>query len=356
MLDGFITRFVLCGQCKNPETVLEITKQQSILKNCKACGAVSKVDMRHKLTSFILKNPPPKKKIKDKYKDKEKEELARKAEKKERKERKRREEEEGLTEEEKKAKKLERKREKEAKKAAKASRSKSLDDVVVEEDDDDEDEDDVEWQTDTSKEAAEKRAQEQLTSAAAAMVIEKNTSNGSNGNEIEEESEEEEEDDEDEVIEKLKTYASSHSPSEITAIMKTIPSNSGLRGQVRILFRALFDAKSLLLSQMKSKLDVLQKAIASTGNVGQMAFLCAVEHYLAELAHDQVKYTAHILKFLYDEDVLEEEVLINWADNAQSCDENGLEVSYEKSKAVREAASKIIEWLKNAESDDEDED
>ena len=43
MLDGFITRFVLCGKCKNPETVLEITKQQTILKNCKACGAVTNV-------------------------------------------------------------------------------------------------------------------------------------------------------------------------------------------------------------------------------------------------------------------------------------------------------------------------
>jgi len=60
LLDGFIDKFVLCGECKNPETVLSITKNQDILRDCKACGATTMVDMRHKLTQFILKNPPKK--------------------------------------------------------------------------------------------------------------------------------------------------------------------------------------------------------------------------------------------------------------------------------------------------------
>ncbi|KAI8983203.1 translation initiation factor [Trametes punicea] len=58
LLDGFIEKFVLCKACKNPETDLIITKNDEIIRDCKACGERTGVDMRHKLTTFILKNPP----------------------------------------------------------------------------------------------------------------------------------------------------------------------------------------------------------------------------------------------------------------------------------------------------------
>ncbi|KAG8866043.1 hypothetical protein FRC20_009147 [Serendipita sp. 405] len=60
LLDVFIEKFVLCAACKNPETDLVITKTEDIIRDCKACGQQTKVDMRHKLTTFILKNPPKK--------------------------------------------------------------------------------------------------------------------------------------------------------------------------------------------------------------------------------------------------------------------------------------------------------
>lgn len=56
-LDGFISRFVLCRSCKNPETEINI-KDGNILLDCKACGQRSQVDLRHKLSGFILKNEP----------------------------------------------------------------------------------------------------------------------------------------------------------------------------------------------------------------------------------------------------------------------------------------------------------
>jgi hypothetical protein len=65
LLEGFIKRFVQCGQCNNPETDIVLTKKETIELKCKACGAVTQVDMRHKLCTFILKNPPV---IKDKSK------------------------------------------------------------------------------------------------------------------------------------------------------------------------------------------------------------------------------------------------------------------------------------------------
>ena len=64
LLDGFIDKFVLCRSCKNPETELIIIKQgrnEDIIRDCKACGERTGVDMRHKLIPFVLKNPPVKK-------------------------------------------------------------------------------------------------------------------------------------------------------------------------------------------------------------------------------------------------------------------------------------------------------
>ncbi|KAG8907761.1 hypothetical protein FRB99_002260 [Tulasnella sp. 403] len=58
LLDGFIDKFVLCGECKNPETDLFLTRNEEIFRDCKACGARTMVDMRHKLTTFIIRNPP----------------------------------------------------------------------------------------------------------------------------------------------------------------------------------------------------------------------------------------------------------------------------------------------------------
>ncbi|GAA5873192.1 hypothetical protein JCM5296_005629 [Sporobolomyces johnsonii] len=60
LLDVFIDKFVLCQSCKNPETELLVTKDDYILADCKACGHRGNIDMRHKLTTFILKHPPKK--------------------------------------------------------------------------------------------------------------------------------------------------------------------------------------------------------------------------------------------------------------------------------------------------------
>ena len=72
-LDGFINKFVLCKKCKNPETEVVI-KDGFIILDCKACGVRSDVDLRLKLSGFILKNQPKKGK-----KDKSEKRAARKA-------------------------------------------------------------------------------------------------------------------------------------------------------------------------------------------------------------------------------------------------------------------------------------
>ena len=59
-LQNFIKKYVQCYNCSNPETVVKI-KKESIYLKCKACGFVSDVDMRHRLNTYILKNPPEEK-------------------------------------------------------------------------------------------------------------------------------------------------------------------------------------------------------------------------------------------------------------------------------------------------------
>jgi len=60
LLDVFIDKFVLCASCKNPETDLVVTKNDDIIRDCKACGQQTGIDMRHKLATYILRNPPKK--------------------------------------------------------------------------------------------------------------------------------------------------------------------------------------------------------------------------------------------------------------------------------------------------------
>ncbi|KAF5780382.1 putative translation initiation factor IF2/IF5, initiation factor eIF-4 gamma, MA3 [Helianthus annuus] len=62
LLENFIKKYVPCYCCGNPKREILITKTQMVQLKCVACGFVSDVDMRDKLTSFILKNPPEQKK------------------------------------------------------------------------------------------------------------------------------------------------------------------------------------------------------------------------------------------------------------------------------------------------------
>lgn len=57
ILDGFIKKFVLCPACENPETHLAVHKGL-IRSKCKACGHAFSIDNKHKLSTYIAKNPP----------------------------------------------------------------------------------------------------------------------------------------------------------------------------------------------------------------------------------------------------------------------------------------------------------
>ena len=60
LLDAFIEKYVLCPNCKLPETDLSVVRQ-NIVSRCNACGHVANLDSSHRVATFIFKCPPQEK-------------------------------------------------------------------------------------------------------------------------------------------------------------------------------------------------------------------------------------------------------------------------------------------------------
>ena len=57
-LDKFIEKFILCEKCRYPEMYLQVDSKKGVSGICNACSHVSTIDPKHKLTSYIKRNPP----------------------------------------------------------------------------------------------------------------------------------------------------------------------------------------------------------------------------------------------------------------------------------------------------------
>ncbi|XP_011035146.1 PREDICTED: eukaryotic translation initiation factor 5-like [Populus euphratica] len=364
LLENFIKKYVQCYGCGNPETEIIITKSQMLQLKCAACGFVSDVDMRDKLTTFILKNPPESKKG---SKDKK---ALRRAEKE------RLKEGEAADEELKKLKKEGKKKGSSLKDGpAKASSTKKKanssdeermspthsqvdekEEVVVDDDDD------VQWQTDTSLEAARQRIQEQLSAATADMVMlsteetEKNAralskENGSpkvaspareekpkaeNGSPSTHET----------LVNELKlSLRKGVSASQLKSTLSALTGSA--QEKMDALFDALFEgvAKGFVKEVAKKKNYLAAAVTQDEGS--QLLLLRAIGAFCGKSGSSALKEVALILKTLYDADVLEEEYIVQWY-------QEGL-MGSNKDSQIWKNAKPVIEWLQNAESETEEE-
>lgn len=357
LLENFIKKFVQCYGCGNPETEVIITKSQMINLKCAACGFISEVDMRDKLTTFIIKNPPESKKgAKDKK--------LRRAEKE------RLKEGEAADEELKKQKKEAAKKKgssttsKDAA-ASKSSKKKShsdeehspagsqKDDFEVPEDSDD----DVEWQTDTSAVAAQQTIQVQLNAVTASLVQlsageekrksgksspsregkAKTTNGETNGVKAAA--------DKDELFTLIKEYVSrGSSASQIKSFLESL---SGSRQQlVNAYFEALFEGVGKGFSkEVVKKKNYIVAALEDEDS--QRHLLLAIEAFCGKASPEAVKEVALVVKALYDSDVLEEEFIVEWFEKG-AAGEN-------KSSPIWKNVKPFVEWLQNAESETEEE-
>ncbi|XP_074558998.1 putative eukaryotic translation initiation factor 5-2 [Curcuma longa] len=357
LLENFIKKYVQCYGCGNPETDITITKTQMITLKCAACGFISDVDMRDKLTTFILKNPPEQKKSKDK--------AMRRAEKERLKEGEAADELKKLKKETKKKGLVSSKDGENSKRAAASKKKPKGSDEEHssppgspvndnEDGDDDGDDDGIQWQTDTSAEAARQRIQEQLSAATAEMVMLSTsdaTSKGTNKSNLEKKNEAAKLDAE--ILEKPSTHDSLI--SEIKGMLKKgakaselgpfLGSLTGSQQEIMdALFEALFEGIGKgFAKEVDKKKNYLVAAME--GEESQMCLLQAIGAFCEKCSGDAVKEVALVVKSLYDGDILEEEYIVKWY-------EEGL-ASKNKSSIVWKNMKPFVEWLQNAESEEE---
>nr|XP_020155079.2 LOW QUALITY PROTEIN: eukaryotic translation initiation factor 5 [Aegilops tauschii subsp. strangulata] len=345
LLENFINKYVQCYKCGNPETEVVISKKQTLSLKCAACGFISDVNMSDKLAKFIVNNPPE---LKKGGKDKK---AMRRAEKE------RLKEGQAADEEMKKLKKDGKKKGASSKDstakgvaakknataggsdeehATSSTYSQAVDFPAAADDDyDDDDDDGVEWQTDTSAEAARKRMEEQLNAATAEMVMLATE-------ETEKKKQHAKMSPYDELVEEIKAnVGNAATPAQIKAVLSsaTLPA----KDVTDALFEALFHgAGKGFAKDVKKNNDYLAAAVPDEG--AQMLLLQAIEAFCGKCSAEALKEVPVVLKCLYDGDVLEEEAIVQWYDEA---------VAAGKASQVVKNARPFVVWLQVAEPDEE---
>lgn len=333
----FIEMFVLCATCKLPETDMRVKKNGDIHQLCNACGSDSVCDMTHKLCTYIFNNPPDGKKKNDGNG---------KLSKAERRARKQAEVDAAQNgsktaeEKEEEERKAARKARKAAKKAAAAAAETAAAQAEMEaaaangngangSADVEEEDDDVEWSVDMSKEAQEARARDMGGTAAA--LLERTTITDDRA-----------------LAEKLRAYMDDgKKPRKV--VDKAAKLFDGEEFAVRgIMAASLFDETA-----GGAEAAVKERAVPILSHFGtpmppvQQKQALEYFDFVASKDPTVLKMLPFVLKTLYDEDLLEEDVIKTWFDDKKG------------RKDVRENVRVIVEWLENAseeDSGDEDED
>ena len=310
LLDGFIDKFVLCAHCKNPETDLIINKN-GIIRDCKACGKRSEVDHKHKLTAFIMKHPPTQPK---------------------------------------KAKKSKKGSKSENNSASEATIPTPPDSVSVNSEDEtsmrtdeeiiempkpvkNDDDDDDDWCVDTSPEAVAERMKE-INGAVAKLAV--NIAEDDDGDD----------DDEKDPIDEFAEYVEEEERSDKEIIKKA--RELGLKNDkvCTVLVQILFDED--VLEQISERSELLNSFVKN--EKCQKAILGGIER-LVDQNDKLLPKVAFILKAFYDEDIVEEDVLLAWGEKASK-----KYVDKAKSKEIRKQATPFLNWLREAEEESSDED
>ncbi|ESZ92634.1 eukaryotic translation initiation factor 5 [Sclerotinia borealis F-4128] len=334
-LDGFINKFVLCKECKNPETEV-IFKEGNILLDCKACGKRSMVDPRLKLSGFIMKNQPSKKSKKDKAEKK----AARKA----------------------KADKGESKENGNASGSENASENGSNDnngDVVLDAPSDDElvrqaeelqhstEVRDDDWAVDMSPEAIKARQQQLPDDLKQKLVL-----GGGGGDE-----DDEEEGGGNSTYDQLANWIEEQTVekgdvSKVDDLEIYLKAKEfGIEAKHRtliVLALTLFDEN--IVKQIPKRAGMLKNIITSEKH--EKALLGGMEKFIGQRGQKEPEFyekTSKVLMVLYDQDILSEEVITKWGTKASR-----KYTDLATSKKVRKSAEEFLTWLAEAESDDDD--
>lgn len=332
-LDIFINKFVLCKDCKNPETEF-VVKDGRILLDCKACGQRTTVDLRHKLSGFILKNEPKggKKGKKEKMSRRDRAKL---------------EAQEGGS----------------VNGTDRSPHDSNGSDAANDEDDgeigagsDDEftkqiqedaknihdEHKEEKWAIDTSAEAIAARAKELPTDLKRSLAFDEDDEGAENGFS---------------VYDQLGTWIDAQAKEkggvgkvDDVEIYKKC-AELGIESKhktLTVLAQTVFDDD--VVAQIPKRAGMLKKMIDDSEK-HQKAFLGGIERFVGNEHKNLISKVPQILMTLYQEDVINEEVAKPWGTKASK-----KYVDIATSRKVRQAAEPFLKWLEEADSEDEDSD
>ncbi len=294
LLNDFIKKFVCCYRCHLPECSMTIDKHENVKLNCKACGHVSTVPPKEKMLTFVIKNPPA-----------------------------------NTT--------------KHVSSNAGAAKDVSEPAMVISKNDDA----DV-WDTDVSEEAIRLRREEEgLSGRIKELTME---------SEEDKKRKQAEEEEEGEIVpptDVLKNFLkmkSDATPGQVLAAVRKIKEDYELsdKDAVCLMFESFFDKD--IEKQIPKRAPVLKSFVK--GSSAQKIILGYIEELCGVKETSLLVKIPKILLLFYENDILEEPVIVEWAEKKKS--------RFVKDKGIvlkiREAAKPFVEWLQNAESEDEEDD
>jgi len=313
LIKRYIDTFVLCPGCGLPETEYKI-KSGCIYHKCAACGTKEMVDMSHKLCTYILAQDKKMKKEgkKDGKKDKKKDKGDKEEKKKDKK--KKDKEKDGSDEDKKKKKKKDKKSKKE-KREKKSDSPKTKGDHGV---DDEKASDDDDASAGSHGDVDD----------AGAMDL---------------------------AIEGTKKYMKENpdaSPGDIAEVIINQQMASALKShdKVHILVRSVLDENFYKEKQIEKYSDVIGEVTQGSA-VMERHLISAME----AMCIDKPKNFPVLIKQLYDEDALEEDVILEWAGEGRS--DYTLDIVDEETRAaLRGEAEPVVVWLQDDDGSDESDD
>jgi len=315
LLDGFIQKYVLCAGCENPETVLGANQKKGIITtSCKACGYSGTLNGQEKLATYILKYPPnmkqtvtgasvqPGKKSKRKSKEEKKHQNG------------------------------------DANHADRHSPQGESDELENGDCDDDDDD----WCEDTNPDAVAKRMEELSAGAKGLMLNDDLEKSQEKRLEIFFDYAKKKKDEADGVFD--------------VAAQKDIVGEAerlDIRDKaVVVLCELLFDDK--MVQQIKTH-RLLFLRFTAQNTKAQKYLLRGFELTVKFHRNQLMPKVPHILKAFYDNDILDEKVILDWGTKISK-----KSVGKEVAEEIHEKAAPFLKWLKEAEeeesSDDEEED
>jgi len=312
LMHKYIEGFVLCPQCRLPETEYKI-KSGIVWHKCAACGNKDMVDMTHKLCTYILAQDKKakadaKKAGKKKDKDKDKKKVKKDGDSSD--------DEKKKEKKEKKSK--DKKKEKKDKKKDKKSKEEEsyLEAAVAEKDDDG-------WGSDDEDNGPAEHVDD-----ANAMAL---------------------------AVEATKKFLAENPDASPSAIAEKVINEqmaSGLKSQdkIDIFIRATFTIDFFKHKQVKEHAPTIAK-ITQGKTVMERHLISACEGLCA----DKPKNFAVLIKQLFDEEVLEEDTVLEWAGEGRT-DYTLESVNEDQRCNMRAEAEPVVVWLMEDDSDDEDSD